>query len=799
MALADGPPDQKSYDYFHSSGNFGGIGLLEMPNARFRPDGDFAVGIHVDDVYERYFASWQATPWLEATLSYTDIEDPLISDLSQVTRALDIKLRLFEESDIMPSVALGFQDGLGDGRFGAEYLVASKRFYNLDFTFGFGWGYLAGRGGFRNIFRSLGDGFDARNSDNGQGGRIQWGSYFAGSDMAIFGGVEYRTPIQGLSLKAEYSSADTDQFVGPDDDDFPINVGINYRPASWADLALGFDRGDTLTFRLVLSGNLHRLSLGGKDRGLKPVPISVRDKNEPDQRPDIQNTGSQKNNRLFDRLAGLDFLVTEFRTSQQGPFVKLKYTGQGEPDHMLALGAVLENHQAGSMEIVDQKGKTHALKADRSDGIGTVALSKFRKSVIYVRELKQNNLTQSDLDLLQTETIRQLSAAGLDPTYVAISERKVLVEKKTGPYNEIPKNMGRAARVLTNTMPDNVDVFDIITTDRDFELANVTLLRRDFENAHNYRSSPEEILVGAMIKEPDNDTIPTDKASINEVRSFKWSILPDIETHFGGQESGRFRADLSVKLAAEYKVADGFYTKGEIRQLVIGDLDKIPGRQNNAIPAVRSDIGRYADEGTTAITKLQGYYFSQPLPNIYTRLSGGLLESMYGGITAEVLYRPYDKNFAIGADLNWVKQRDFDQLFSFRDYDTFTGHVALYHENTKYNITSIIRAGRYLAGDWGATFDVSRRFDNGIRLGLWTTYTDVSADDFGEGSFDKGIYVKVPFGLFWPKPSRNIQKMTIRSLNRDGGQRLVHDVELYDILSSGRQKNLLNDWKTILE
>ena len=60
-----------------------------------------------------------------------------------------------------------------------------------------------------------------------------------------------------------------------------------------------------------------------------------------------------------------------------------------------------------------------------------------------------------------------------------------------------------------------------------------------------------------------------------------------------------------------------------------------------------------------------------------------------------------------------------------------------------------------LRGDWGATFSLDREFNNGFRVGGYFTLTDVSSEDFGEGSFDKGIRFEVP--LSWlmavrPKP-----------------------------------------------
>ena len=74
--------------------------------------------------------------------------------------------------------------------------------------------------------------------------------------------------------------------------------------------------------------------------------------------------------------------------------------------------------------------------------------------------------------------------------------------------------------------------------------------------------------------------------------------------------------------------------------------------------------------------------------------------------------------------------------------------TTLYLDLPVWNLYTILRGGRYLAGDWGGTIEVGRRFDSGIEVGGFATFTNVSYSRFGEGSFDKGIYVRVPFDFF---------------------------------------------------
>src|SRR5690554_5872823 len=95
--------------------------------------------------------------------------------------------------------------------------------------------------------------------------------------------------------------------------------------------------------------------------------------------------------------------------------------------------------------------------------------------------------------------------------------------------------------------------------------------------------------------------------------------------------------------------------------------------------------------------------------DVYAMAYGGLLENMFGGVGGEVLYRPFDSSWAIGVDANWVKQRGFRQDFSFRDYSTWTGHVTTYNQTPFWDVLVRASAGRYLAGDYGGTLDLSRR------------------------------------------------------------------------------------------
>ena len=145
---------------------------------------------------------------------------------------------------------------------------------------------------------------------------------------------------------------------------------------------------------------------------------------------------------------------------------------------------------------------------------------------------------------------------------------------------------------------------------------------------------------------------------------------------------------------------------------------------------------------------------------------------MYSGVGGEVLWRPFDKPYAIGINVNAVRQREFDKLFGLRDYRTVTGHVSLYWATPWYDFDVAVHTGRYLAKDFGSTLEIQKRFANGWSVGAFATLTDVPFEVFGEGSFDKGLIFRIPFDLYSTRNTRGAYRAIIRPINRDGGRML---------------------------
>ena len=231
------------------------------------------------------------------------------------------------------------------------------------------------------------------------------------------------------------------------------------------------------------------------------------------------------------------------------------------------------------------------------------------------------------------------------------------------------------------------------------------------------------------------------------------------------------RKQVYAKLTGRLQLSDHFNVWMRYEQDIYNDFST--ARQSNSrLPKVRTLINNYLVDGESGIEQLYGEYKKSLSPSVHTRLYAGILESMYGGVGGEILYSPYKQRWALGLSVNAVKQREFQRNLQFRDYETVIGHVSAYYASPFYDIDMALHVGRYLAEDRGYTLEARRTFDSGFSIGGFFTRTNVSAEDFGEGSFDKGLFFRIPFNGLLPGNTRAAYSTILRSLERDGGRRL---------------------------
>ena len=233
------------------------------------------------------------------------------------------------------------------------------------------------------------------------------------------------------------------------------------------------------------------------------------------------------------------------------------------------------------------------------------------------------------------------------------------------------------------------------------------------------------------------------------------------------------RYQIYADLFGEYSLSSHWAIRASLALNLENNFDESLRQESDSVlPKVRSDIVKYLNQGESGLEKLIVEGRDTYGRSIHYRAFAGVLEEMFSGVGGEVLYWPSKSRIAFGASLAYAKQRDFDRSLKHLDYDVITGHVSAYWATPFYNYDVAVHAGRYLAKDTGATLEVRRTFRNGWQVGVWATLTDVPFEDFGEGSFDKGMYFQLPLDAVFGGATRSKLGTRIRPIQRDGGQRL---------------------------
>lgn len=691
IAAASGlaPPAAEADRYRTTQSDFGGVGLLQTPTARFSEEGGFSFNANRVSPYSRYSVSVTPLPWVEGTLRYSAMTNRLYSqnrsfsgDQSMKDKAFDAKFRLLEESYWLPQVAAGFIDMAGTGLFSSEYLVASKRFWNFDVTVGLGWGYLGNYEDISNPFAGLREEQRAGRRSGDRGGNFSFDTWFSGP-AAFIGGIEYQTPWDRLKLKVEYDGNDYlnepgDRTFEPSDS--RVNFGAVYKLADGIDLSFGWERGNTAMFGITFYTNL-------KNRSETP--------------------------KLLD------------------------------PPPEPRRGQVAQN-PAESPAPVDW--------ADISNRL-------------------QGN-------------------AGFEVETIAVRKNEVIITGQQRTYRHEVQGLTRAARVLDNSLGEGTyEWYTLVNKPRGLEVSETSIRAEALRNYEDNRIDDQALRRSIVNAVPS--VVEADTQYEAELKRLKVGVGLAYKQNMGGPDAFILYQFLA-NFFGEYRFTRNSWIRGNVGVDLINNWDEFKLRGQSDLPQVRTHIREYLVTSEAVLENLQYTWTKQLNRDLYVMAYGGLLENMFGGAGAEMLYRPFDENWAIGVDLNWAKQRGFRQDFDFLDYSVWTGHVTGYLQTSFWDLHLTGSVGRYLAGDVGATVDVSRRFANGVTVGAWITRTDVSAAEFGEGSFDKGLYINVPFDAFFARSTTTTGTIRWNPMTRDGGARLGRAYHLYG-MTGARDIDWFND------
>ncbi|NLQ22789.1 YjbH domain-containing protein [Shewanella sp. S-1] len=746
LPLLHATADEFSYPtLLASQSDFGGVGLMQMPTGRMAPEGEFNFATSYNDEYQHFTASVQLFPWFETTVRYTQVQDLLYSsdpsfsgNTKYTDKGIDFKVRLLEESNWLPETSIGVRDFGGTGLFDAEFIAATKRVGPLDFTLGIGWGYIGNSGNLTSDKKDLNYNCDRDTSVGGTGGTVDYQRWFKGC-AALFGGVEYQTPWDPLRVKVEYDGNDYQSdfpvvrggIAMPQDSKF--NYGLLYRFGDWGDLHLSYERGNTWTLGFSLQTNFNELTQIKRDPAAakyKPIPAAPL-------------THVQTTNTPLDSV----------NSSEQTPAIA---------------SATLDT----ATEIAD----VHLMQPQ--EGMLETAI----------------NWSKVAQDLQ--------SIAGYNNPKIYLDSDSITVVGEQTKFRDRNEAHQRAATILANNSDlTRIKEYRLIETHYSQPITETRIDAEKFAQVVSFGYLNAKITDASQVSVP---SLPQGQLVTNSDKNWLdklgFDISPTMVQSFGGSE-GFYMFNIGVTGSANYRFTDNFEFGGSLYLNLYDNYDKflydVPP-DGTDLKRVRTLIRQYVHDNPVRVNNLQLTWMDNLSDNISYQAYGGYLEMMYGGVGTEFLYRPLNSQWAFGFDVNYAKQRDPDSMFGFfKDENQFdpltnrayrvqtgvvTGHATAYYQPEWFPNTLLrVSAGQYLTEDKGVTVDFSKQFDSGVIVGAFATKTNLSADEYGEGSFTKGFYISIPFDLMTVKSTHSRAFLSWMPLTRDGGQMLGRKYNLFDV------------------
>ncbi len=387
---------------------------------------------------------------------------------------------------------------------------------------------------------------------------------------------------------------------------------------------------------------------------------------------------------------------------------------------------------------------------------------------------------------------RRLQDDGIEVDGIAYDGATAQVRVTNRRYDSEAQMAGRVARAMANVLPASIEKFEIVPVYNGMPSSRFIVQRGDLEGLEFAPGATAGMLSRIIVADAVGSVPGTLTIAEDRYPRFRWSLAPFLKTSLFDPDQP-LRADLALRLAGSVEAAPGLVFSGSLTKTLVGNISDSRRLSNSVLPRVRTDGILYDQQGDFGIETLTGAWYFRPGKNLYGRVTAGYLESMFAGVSSEILWKPVDSPLALGVEINHVKQRDYDRGFGLRDYSVTTGHLSAYYTFGEGYLAQV-DVGRYLAGDVGATLTLTREFENGWRVGAFATKTDVSAADFGEGSFDKGINLTIPLTWGTGTPSTQSFPMVLRPIQRDGGARLSVNGRLYESVRGVHADGLEDQW-----
>lgn len=358
--------------------------------------------------------------------------------------------------------------------------------------------------------------------------------------------------------------------------------------------------------------------------------------------------------------------------------------------------------------------------------------------------------------------------------------------------------MGRASRIISNNA--NKDIETIIIQPRYSGLRgpSLSLMRNDIERTmRDNAGSPAEIFHN--VKRAQN------KKDICQNRfSFEYDI--ELKTQVDLRDSDKSPLYRSYGVVnTRMHMARNFMGSLGIRVPIAQNLDKeitdfIRFDRDDLIGA---DVVGFAQQPINIEHATLNGFFT-PTPDVYIGAQAGLIDERFIGFGGELLYRPFDKPWAIGFDLWGTARRSSFEGNGFT-WDSNNRHVSAFingyydFQNRPYNLG--LSLGRFIDGDYGGELTAAYKPKAGWRLEGFARYSDEANRTLDNSTthMETGLRLTIPLEQLRGVPANSRATFEESPFGRDKRQRVDNQYPLYTLTDPWSSANIYQNWNDIID
>ncbi|OYQ31533.1 hypothetical protein CHU95_20535 [Niveispirillum lacus] len=294
----------------------------------------------------------------------------------------------------------------------------------------------------------------------------------------------------------------------------------------------------------------------------------------------------------------------------------------------------------------------------------------------------------------------------------------------------------------------------------------------DLDALSRHRISPAEIRRNSQFQ----------RAPTPESLSHRWEMQADVFNEFEpGPRGSPWSSRTSVGGRLHLLPFVGVILTAEGR---IAMASNIGWPRREPPSAGRDDAALYLYR-RYSLDRVQVTFVRALSPSVDLLVETGHLDPMYGGGGVELRYQPWRARWSVGTVLHQVWKRPPRVQTLYRGTGQLTGFLTGEWEGQDGGTRSNLSLGRYLAGDWGATYALSRQFGTGVTWAIDATVTT--------GSSRIGLTLTLPL-IGFGQHVDTVARVRVRPMARENAERLDRTLTLSDLRFAAGYGRVVRDW-----